>query len=94
MTNRTLPALATIATIATAAALTLSPALLAQSDPGAAAPTGPGPKIKISAELKANVRNSSDVQFRLAFPFPPDFIPPGADGVDMRTTDPGTSAEL
>ncbi|MBL8111361.1 MAG: hypothetical protein JNK60_00630 [Acidobacteria bacterium] len=91
MKNRTLSALAATAT---AAALTLAPALLAQNDPGAAAPTGSGPKLKLSAEIKVNVRNSSDVKFRPAFPFPPDFIPAGADGVDMRTTDPGTSAEI
>ena len=51
-------------------------------------------QLKLSGEIKANVRSSSFVELKLRFPFPPDFIPPGQDGVYMRTVSDSTSAEI
>ena len=51
-------------------------------------------KFRFSAELKSNFRHSTPEQFKLSFPFPANFIPPGEDGVFMRTAAPGSSAEI
>lgn len=51
-------------------------------------------RFRLKAELKVNFRSSSFVESKVNFPFPPDFIPPGADGVYLRTADEGESLEL
>ncbi len=47
-----------------------------------------------SAELKARYRSSDAARFRLGFPFGPDQLPPGADGVDLATVDEGDHLEF
>ncbi len=73
------------ATIGTAAAV-------AQEGEGTA--SRPGPQFRLGAEIKLNLRDSSFQEFKLSFPFPPSFIPPGEDGVYMRTPAAGTSFEV
>lgn len=51
-------------------------------------------KFKLKLEVKGNVRTSKGEQVKLKFPFPPEFIPEGEDGVYERTVDKGTSAEI
>lgn len=48
----------------------------------------------IHAEVKTHFRHSSLEQIRLRFPFPPDFIRPGEDGVFLRSVSPGSSLEV
>ncbi len=64
----------------------------AQETEGTAAQSGP--RFKLGAEVKLNLRNSTFQEFKLSFPFPPSFIPAGEDGVYMRTPAAGTSFEL
>lgn len=60
----------------------------------AAAQDSPTWSLRHRVELRANYRNTEDERFRLRFPFPPDFIPPGQDGVFLQTVDPGAHFEL
>jgi hypothetical protein len=52
------------------------------------------PVWAIHGELKAHVRWSEDTKFKLAFPFPPEFIPRGQTAVFEQTVSPGTSLEV
>jgi hypothetical protein len=45
-------------------------------------------------EAKAHARHSTDLETRLFFPFPPDFIPAGRTDIKQRTVDPGGALEL
>ncbi|MEW6365305.1 MAG: hypothetical protein AB1714_11805 [Acidobacteriota bacterium] len=51
-------------------------------------------RFRIMAEVKLHLRDSAAVEVKDAFPFPPDFIPPGQDGVYLRTPDAGTSLDI
>jgi len=53
-----------------------------------------GRRLRIGGEVKLNYRESDFLEFKLAFPFPPDFIPAGEDGVYLRTPADGGSFEL
>ena len=44
--------------------------------------------------MRSHFRHSRDEQVRVLFPFPPDFIPAGQDGVYLRTVSPGSSFEV
>ena len=54
----------------------------------------PSRRFRLRFEVKAGARSSKGEQFKLAFPFPPEFIPAGQDGVYLRTVDRGTSLEV
>jgi hypothetical protein len=45
-------------------------------------------------EIRSHFRHSRDEQVRVPFPFPPDFVPAGQDGVYLRTVAPGSSFEV
>jgi hypothetical protein len=81
----------TAARLAACAATIAAAGALAQEGEGTAA--GTGPKIRFSAEVKLNLRSSTLQEFKLSYPFPPSFFPPGEDGVYMRTPASGTSFE-
>ncbi|HEY5611681.1 MAG TPA: hypothetical protein VIL97_10760, partial [Thermoanaerobaculia bacterium] len=44
-------------------------------------------------EIKANYRNSNAERFQLRFPFPDDFLPPGATAGFLETVDEGSQLE-
>jgi len=75
-------------------ALALAPAAAAAQDAAAKPDGGDDVKLRVSTELKANLRWSQDERFPLAFPFPPDFVPVGEPDVALQTVDPGTSLEI
>ena len=52
------------------------------------------PVASPSADTARHFRHSRDEQVRVLFPFPPDFIPAGQDGVYLRTVSPGSSFEV
>lgn len=55
---------------------------------------GGGVKLHLSGEIKAHGRWSQDDRFRLAFPFPADFVPQGQPDVALQTVAPGSSLEV
>jgi hypothetical protein len=61
---------------------------------GSTATAGEEKRFRLSGEVKLNYRDSDFLEFKLAFPFPPSFIPEGEDGVYMRTPAAGSSFEL
>ncbi len=70
-------------------------ALRAQSTAPAAEPEdADGFKLRISGELKANLRWSEQDRFPLSFPFPPDFVPEDQPNVALETVSQGTSLEV
>lgn len=50
--------------------------------------------FRIGGEVKFNWRDSADAEALVSFPFPPDFLPPGATQVFERTVSKGSSLEL
>jgi hypothetical protein len=74
--------------------LGLAPGALRAQDAAATRDEGSGVRLRVSTELKANLRWSQDDRLPLAFPFPPDFVPPGEPNVALQTADPGTSLEV
>jgi len=75
-------------------AVALGPAATRAQDAAAKPDEGSGVKLRVSTELKANLRWSQDDRLPLAFPFPPDFVPVGQPNVALQTVDPGTSLEV
>ncbi|HVN76337.1 MAG TPA: hypothetical protein VMT19_08480 [Thermoanaerobaculaceae bacterium] len=73
-------------------ALAAVPPLGAQDAPeqGTASP----PKFRLTIETKLNARDSSAQEYRIDYPFPPSWIPPGEDGLYERTPAAGQSLEL
>jgi len=65
---------------------------LAQEGDGAGG--GEDRRFRFGGEVKVNFRDSDLLEFKLAFPFPPSFIPEGEDGVYMRTPASGRSYEI
>lgn len=73
--------------------LLLMPATLRAQATAPAEPEDDGFELRISGELKANVRWSEEDRFPLAFPFPPEFVPVGQPNVALETVAPGSSIE-
>jgi hypothetical protein len=74
-------------------------ALLGGPSPGgadeqAAPPATAGERFRLRLEIRSHFRHSRDVQARVLFPFPADFIPAGQDAVYLRTVSPGSSFEV
>ena len=74
-------------------------AVLAGPSPGRGdEPAAPAPpkeeRFRLRFEIRSHFRHSQDEQVRVRFPFPPDFIPAGQDGVYLRTVAPGSSFEV
>ncbi|CAM2009712.1 hypothetical protein [Acanthopleuribacter pedis] len=45
-------------------------------------------------ETRANYRDSDELSLPIAFPFPDDFLPPGAERGSLNTPDPGSHGEI
>ena len=54
----------------------------------------PRKRLKLSGEVKLNLRHSEEESFRLATVVPPDFLRPGETSLFLRTPDPGWSPEV
>jgi hypothetical protein len=61
---------------------------------GAGAQTQSGWTLGHRFDIRANYRNSEEARFRLAFPFPPQFLPVGETAGFMETVDAGSHVEL
>jgi len=85
---RTLPAVGLVACVMSVGAAA------AQAQEGESAAPQQAPRFRFGAEAKLNLRSSTSREFKLSFPFPPSFFPPGEDGVYMRTPAAGTSFEV
>lgn len=51
-------------------------------------------RLRFSIDIRSHFRHSRDEQVRVLFPFPPDMVPAGQDGVYLRTVAPGSSFEV
>jgi hypothetical protein len=71
-------------------------ALTAQDAPAPAASNAAasGWTFKHKIEIRGNYRKSNEQRFQLRFPFPGDFLPPGATAAFLETVDSGAHAEL
>ncbi len=73
-------------------------ALLSAAQPGEAddrvTPPAAGERFRVQLEIRSHFRHSRDEQVRVRFPFPPDFIRAGQDGVYLKTVSPGSSFEV
>jgi hypothetical protein len=74
--------------------LALAPGALRAQDAEPKPEEEGGVKLRVSTEVKANLRWSQDDRLPLAFPFPPDFVPVGEPNVALQAVDPGTSLEV
>ena len=79
---------------ALAALALLSGAASARAEDPVPAPTPDAERFRLQLEIRSHFRHSRDEQVRVLFPFPPDFIPAGQDGVYLRTVSPGSSFEV
>lgn len=66
----------------------------AGEEPEAAEASPSQDRFRLKAEIKVNFRHSAVEEVKVKFPFPPEMIPPGQDGVYERTTAGGSSLEL
>lgn len=59
-----------------------------------AAAAGDPPRLRLSGELKLNLRHSWGLEYPLYVDVPPVFLPPGEDYIELATPDPGTHLEV
>jgi hypothetical protein len=77
-----------------AALLAAAAPAFAQTPPAAEEPAEESRPFRLGGEAKLHYRDSVAIEVRNAFPFPPDFIPPGQTEVFLRTPHAGSSLEF